>query len=364
MIKGSLNFNRTVFRFSNRAAFTLPEVLITLGIIGVVAAVIMPTLLQNVSERVYSHREANIANKITNAMEVMITSGNYSSYSTTEEFVNALKKHLKIIKVCDNGHLTDCWPTAKVKGADGNEYNVADVTTGRKLHTKNNTNTVGIVLNDGASLILTYNPNVIPENDMASFIPSTKKLPVGFGKKKEFAYTSNATDAIDYVVDVNGSSGPNAETDEGETSHDIRSFKRASFSAVSVCEGYKINGACFVDLGVVAPISCVEGVNTEYCLTSDGNNSGYLFDYWAGANKACDDIGMSLVPASILLNDLIKQHIGEEGVPNSGWYWTSTTRGLYQGASVVDHVKAQADGYNRDWTYRYSTDNKTICYSY
>ena len=45
---------------SQKTAFTLAEVLITLGIIGVVAAVTLPTIISNVNERVNSSRQANI----------------------------------------------------------------------------------------------------------------------------------------------------------------------------------------------------------------------------------------------------------------------------------------------------------------
>ena len=54
---------------SCKTAFTLAEVLITLGIIGVVAAITMPTVIANINERVNSERQANIAQNITQAME-------------------------------------------------------------------------------------------------------------------------------------------------------------------------------------------------------------------------------------------------------------------------------------------------------
>ena len=46
---------------NKKFAFTLAEVLITLGVIGVVAALTMPTLLKNIAERSNSEAQANLA---------------------------------------------------------------------------------------------------------------------------------------------------------------------------------------------------------------------------------------------------------------------------------------------------------------
>ena len=52
-------------RINRKTAFTLAEVLVTLGIIGVVAAVALPALITNINDRANSERQANIAQKIT-----------------------------------------------------------------------------------------------------------------------------------------------------------------------------------------------------------------------------------------------------------------------------------------------------------
>ena len=82
-----------------KTAFTLAEVLITLAVIGVVAAITMPMLISNINERVNSERQANIVYKVTQAMEHMRALGKLTAYDSTESFVNELQKHLKIQKV-------------------------------------------------------------------------------------------------------------------------------------------------------------------------------------------------------------------------------------------------------------------------
>ncbi len=94
--------------------FTLAEVLITLAIVGVVAAITMPALIANIQDRVKTARIQNITQKFGKATDKMKSLSTLGGYATTMDFVNELQKHLKIAKVCANQHLTKCWPTDKV----------------------------------------------------------------------------------------------------------------------------------------------------------------------------------------------------------------------------------------------------------
>ena len=60
-------------------------------------------------------------------------------------------------------------------------------------------------------------------------------------------------------------------------------------------------------------------------------------NYWAGAKKACDDIGMSLPDKSKLYNSLAKKTKAEKeqlGLPTDDWFWSSSEIGAGT-ASVV-----------------------------
>ena len=51
-----------------------------------------------------------------------------------------------------------------------------------------------------------------------------------------------------------------------------------------------------------------------------------LDNYWAGAKKACEDIGMSL-PDKSKLQSLAKKTTAEKiqlGLPTSAWFWSSS----------------------------------------
>ncbi len=163
-----------------KAAFTLAEVLITLGIIGVVAAITLPALIENVTERKNSERHANIVYKVTQAMEIMKAHGELSgSYPSTEAFVDVLQKYLKISKRCDANHIADCWPTDKVLDGEGKEFEVSKAKTGKNLSLNTNTNNVGLILADGASIILNYNPEVGKIDETDAIVAVKKSLPVG-----------------------------------------------------------------------------------------------------------------------------------------------------------------------------------------
>lgn len=342
--------NLSGYPISRSAAFTLAEVLITLGIIGIVAAMTMPSVIANVTERINSNKQANIAYKVTQATDKMKALGLLNgSYASTDAFVDELQKHLKIAKRCDASHIADCWPTEKVITSDGEEFEVKNARTGKNLNIKGNTsNNVGIVLADGSSLILTYNQDS-QGMDVGDKITATPKtLPVGFGKSQDFAYTTNTTGAIDFVMDVNGKKGTNSETRDNKY-HDIRSFKAARFS--TGCAGVEVAG-----------IGCVVNLGTSYdCLTRGTEdfskwdpNGGISSSCWGGARKACDDIGMS-IPDEGTLYSIYKKRYEYPALPRSGYFWSSTEHS----ANAVVYSMSNGGGGTQTFTKKYQSS--TLC---
>ena len=266
--------------------FTLAEVLITLGIIGVVAAITMPPLITNVTEKVNSERQTNIAQKLTQAMEQMRAHGSLNSkYTTTEAFVDELQKYIKIAKRCDFEHVAECWPTDKVTDSSGNEFEVSKAKTGKNLSLETTTNNVGLVLADGASLILNYDP-------------TARTWDVGDRVEPRNNYTTEVTDAIDFVMDVNGGKGPNSEVNS--RNRDIRSFKSASFSKGGP------------DCSKYANSIGIEGIGCVVQLSGTYN--------WQEANNACPQ-GMTL-PDKDTLKSIYDSHT--PGLPTSGGFWSSS----------------------------------------
>ena len=340
-------------------AFTLAEVLITLGVIGVVAALTMPTLLKNIAERSNSEAQANLAQKITKSMDLMRADGGLErTYNSTDEFVDEFSKYIKISTRCDADHIADCWPTKTVTTTDGETYDVSKAKTGKNLNLKDNkSNNVGIILADGATLILTYNPNAGIIGDGDTVTPSFADLPIGFGRTKKFAYTTSVTNSIDFVMDVNGFKGPNSEARNGKQ-YDIRSFKVAKFS--KGCAGNDISGiGCVYQLPSYSPIKAgseeIKKWDPNWTTEKVGSYASYD-NYWAGAKKACDDIGMSL-PDKSKLQSLYEAGNKDSslGLPHSGGFWSSSET-YASSAYFVSFYSGDTDYYLKNYSY-----NRVLC---
>ena len=319
----------------------------------------MPTLLKNIAERSNSEAQANLAQKITKSMDLMRADGGLErTYNSTDEFVDEFSKYIKISTRCDADHIADCWPTKTVTTTDGETYDVSKAKTGKNLNLKDNkSNNVGIILADGATLILTYNPNAGIIGDGDTVTPSFANLPIGFGRTKKFAYTTSVTDSIDFVMDVNGFKGPNSEARNGKQ-YDIRSFKVARFS--KGCAGNDISGfGCVYPLPSFSPIKAgsdeMDKWDPNWTAEKVGSRAS-RDNYWAGAKKACDDIGMSL-PDKSKLQSLYQasQKDSSLGLPTSGWFWSSS-EDRATGAYIVGFYDGYTDGNGKD-----DSINRVLC---
>ena len=114
---------------SRKIAFTLSEVLITLGIIGVVAAMTMPTLINQTNEKETVVKLKKVYSILQNAYKMAELENSeitnwYSSSGTQKDnmaiFYNNLKPYLKIAKDC--GDKSGCLTEGPIKTLDGRDY--------------------------------------------------------------------------------------------------------------------------------------------------------------------------------------------------------------------------------------------------
>lgn len=104
-----------IIKQKNKPGFTLAEVLITLGIIGVVAAITIPTLMNSIQDNQYkvAYKKAySIASQAwisaaTDSAIVMIPSWNDASARITN--FTAFKSYFKVAKDCNNSNNSECW---------------------------------------------------------------------------------------------------------------------------------------------------------------------------------------------------------------------------------------------------------------
>lgn len=106
-----------------KKAFTLAEVLITLGIIGVVAALTLPSLIQKQNEKATVSRLKKFYSTIQQAF-ILAQNENGSinnwEYSNSAEFFNYFRPYLKIQKYC--GGNGNCWPDTNYKFLHGSDW--------------------------------------------------------------------------------------------------------------------------------------------------------------------------------------------------------------------------------------------------
>ncbi|MBR1754774.1 type II secretion system protein, partial [bacterium] len=102
------------------SGFTMAEVLITLGIIGVVAALTIPTLMQTQKEKSTIAAVKKNTSIVSNAVKMAIANDGEFSGTTAKDFYNYISPYLKIGKYCGTG--TGCWTNTTIKTLDGSDW--------------------------------------------------------------------------------------------------------------------------------------------------------------------------------------------------------------------------------------------------
>ena len=259
-------------------AFTLAEVLITLGIIGVVAAMTLPTLNQAINNKVRAEQVRTVKYKFTKATEKMNSLGLIGPYASTDAFVDELQKHLKIMKRCDASHLRECWPYDEINTTNG-AIAVSSLTNGSSLMMRTTDDkdfsspSVGIVTADGVSMILNYNKKCSALDPVVQYGWSTSD-----GKPE----TNATAGCVAAIFEINGAAKPN------KYKEDVFAFNSNGLNGeCAVTLG--TNGKCWGAIFIPTPIKKVE------CDTLKNNkygirNCSYNDDSWAGAVKQCGGI--------------------------------------------------------------------------
>ena len=166
------------YALKKRAAFTLAEVLITLGIIGVVAALTMPALIANYQDKVAVTRLKKVYSILSQAYQKAYyeygeptnwgltdigTSGSDKDYQSSLTLFNVLGKGLTLSKTC--GQNPGCFYDGYYKFSNGNSWQSFD--TVRNRHK--------VITSDGVSLAFhgysaTCNANINNLSDACGLI--------------------------------------------------------------------------------------------------------------------------------------------------------------------------------------------------
>ena len=275
--------------FKHKPAFTLAEVLITLAIIGVVAAITIPSLVKNYNEKAWGTAQDVFTKRLEVATRQMNTEEKLAGYSNTMDFVNELKNKIKIINVCDSNNLSKCFES-KILTADGQEVDAANLKTSAQLAKENwGTETVGVQFANGVNALIAYNPNT----DQQPF-------------NNQFSATE-ASMAILY--DISGHKNPNTLGKDVNQNANVADL------------GCMINPDLLGGMCISNIISPDEyGPLTEAECEAQKGDLGigacsYDADYWAGAVLACG--GVSNLPSQDQLTQLANYLYNTDSVSSS-----------------------------------------------
>ena len=106
-------------------AFTMAEILLSLTIIGVVAAITLPSLTGNINERTWNTQRKALYARFSQAIALMPALNGYGSTAdnAAETFITAgLSQVLKINNICDSEHLEDCGLPQKITPLAGSTF--------------------------------------------------------------------------------------------------------------------------------------------------------------------------------------------------------------------------------------------------
>ena len=203
-----------------RIGFTMAEILLSLTIIGVVAAITLPSLTGNINERTWNTQRKALYARFSQAIALMPALNGYgtlreitdSAGSTSiedtaaETFVTAgLSKVLKINNICDNEHIDDCGFVNKIVTL--NAITISTPATLSELNSRMlvgnsrpdivgtfsiiDTKVVAFETANGESILTFYNPNC--QASMNETNP----------------YYVQPKVCANFIFDLNGNKGPN-----------------------------------------------------------------------------------------------------------------------------------------------------------
>ena len=266
-------------KHSRGLGFTLAEILITLGIIGIVAAMTIPTLVANYNKSAWDTGATVFNRKLEEALKTMNTQQTLAGHTTTESFVEELSKHFKTNKICSNDKLLDCFSETVYWGsgdATPEEVDMSVIKTSKYFGQKEwNTNIVGVQFANGTNALIAYNP-LTSGNKTCSQDPHSNQI--------------TGDDCLAILYDTSGKKNPNS----------LGKDLRANSNVTRLNSGcaLEIGSACYATISFVPnPIGKAE---CEAIKSTHGiKTCNYDKDYWAGAVKACGHVNKMLTGSQL-----------------------------------------------------------------
>ncbi|MBP3820858.1 type II secretion system protein [bacterium] len=268
-------------------AFTLAETLIALGVIGIIAALTIPSLITTISNTVRENQMAVFERKLGKGADLLnIDNGIGPYYNDTESFVKRLSEHLKIVTICGKDNLRDCITYNAIQQEGSEPYEIEDIETKSftGIDADEYLDAAGFVLADGTPMVLAFKKDCpISDPDAVEYT----------GTKKEAK--SNNTSCIAGFYDINGNKGPN------KFGKDIVGFNGVTALSLPYVKfaGLKVIKSVFLPTGIYLEDYCTNGKVTNQEAKDAGvtgcctrcSRTAFGPDRWASAMITCNKLG-------------------------------------------------------------------------
>ncbi len=207
-----------LFTLKPRSGFTMAEILLSLTIIGVVAAITLPSLMANINERTWNTQRKALYARMSQAIAMMPQVGGYGTLTEDESgsvtadtaaetfLTEGLSKVLKINNICASEHLAHCgvppsytnlagsakaWPTKLGEMNDTFVNFSASYEWGSYSYSQTDTKAAAFETQNGETIALYYNPDCVADMGNTEVHYSQEKM------------------CANFIYDLNGNKGPN-----------------------------------------------------------------------------------------------------------------------------------------------------------
>ena len=325
-----LNFRK---RFAFAPAFTMAEILISLTIIGIIAAITLPALQANINEKTWATQRKALYSRMSQAISMMDSLNGYGIGATEQEtaqkaaqaFISeGLSKVLKINNICDGSSvasLEKCgFPKKLIRLGTNSKFDVPTTIVGLN----NYFNKVGTYVNysqidtqaaafetaNGEGVLAFYNPNCGYAYGMNNATVDS------FYHKQNLI---QPTMCVNFIYDLNGKKGPN------KVGKDI-GFITAFYPTDSI---------------VVSPF--VKGAHHSEDTDMSGLNSACKKKYGDGVRVAnFEELKAMFVNKLLLINSgLSTDYVSQTLYINNKYYWVL----FYTGGFYEKSVSGSASKY-------------------
>lgn len=199
-------------RQSRKFAFTLAEVLITLGIIGVVASMTLPTLIQKNQDKELISRTKKVYSDIQKALlftqnGLGVVGDNSFLFNTTDSnavVAQNIAKYFNGAKVCADSSQQDCsqyWYDIKYSSLQLDSDGAASIDA--------NKNQSKIILPNGVIIRVSSNKSSCAEKEYSTFLRDSNGQVITNADGTAATYTYTSAICGNIFIDVNGVKNPN-----------------------------------------------------------------------------------------------------------------------------------------------------------